>query len=50
MGGIAGALVTSAASSGSENPGPVHFVPLDEAAARTAIADLQLVAASGKAD
>jgi hypothetical protein len=43
VGGIAGALVTSGASSGSENPGPVDFVPLDEAAARTAIAELQLV-------
>jgi hypothetical protein len=43
VGGIAGALVTSGASSGSENPGPVDFVALDEAAARTAIAELQLV-------
>ena len=42
VGGIAGALVTSAASSGSENSGPVDFVPLDEAAARTALAELQL--------
>jgi hypothetical protein len=43
VGGIAGALVTSAATSGSENPGPVDFVPLDEAAARMALAELQLV-------
>jgi len=42
FGGVAGALVTSAASSGSDNPGPVDFVPLDEAAARNTIEELQL--------
>jgi Protein of unknown function (DUF2846) len=42
VGGVAGALVASGASSGSENPGPVDFVPLDEAAARTKIEELQL--------
>jgi len=42
VGGLAGALVASAVTSGSDNPGPIDFLPLDEAAARTAIADLQL--------
>jgi Protein of unknown function (DUF2846) len=42
VGGLAGALVASAATSGSNSPGPVDFFPLDEAAARTAIAELQL--------
>jgi hypothetical protein len=42
VGGVAGALVASGASSGSDNPGPVDFVPLDEAAARNAIEELQL--------
>jgi Protein of unknown function (DUF2846) len=42
MGGLAGALVASAATSNSENPGPIDFFPLDEAAARTALAELQL--------
>ncbi|GLH89929.1 hypothetical protein SSBR45R_73900 [Bradyrhizobium sp. SSBR45R] len=42
VGGIAGALVTSAASSGSDNPGPVDFAPLDEVAARNAIEEFQL--------
>lgn len=42
VGGLAGALVASAATSGSENPGPVDFFPLDEAAARTTIAELRL--------
>jgi hypothetical protein len=41
-GGLAGMLVASAATSGSDNPGPVDFFPLDEAAARTTIAELQL--------
>jgi hypothetical protein len=40
--GLAGALVTAAATSGSDSPGPVDFFPLDEAAARTTIAELQL--------
>lgn len=42
VGGVAGALIASGASSGSDNPGPVEFVPLDEAAARNAIQELQL--------
>ena len=44
IGGVAGAVVASGASSGSDNPGPVDFVPLDEAAARNAIEELQLAA------
>jgi hypothetical protein len=42
MGGLAGAVVGSVATAGSENGGPVDFVPLDETAARTAMAELQL--------
>src|SRR3979409_2348472 len=42
MGGIAGAVVGSVATAGSENDGPGDFVPLDEAAARTVMAELQL--------
>jgi hypothetical protein len=41
-GGVAGMLVGSAVTSGSNSPGPIDFVPLDEAAARTTIAELQL--------
>jgi hypothetical protein len=41
-GGLAGMLVASAATSGSDSPGPVDFLPLDEAAARVTIAELQL--------
>lgn len=41
-GGLAGMLVASAVTSGSENPGPVDLLALDEATARTAIAGLQL--------
>jgi hypothetical protein len=41
-GGLAGMLVGSAVTSGSDNAGPIDFVPLDEAAARTTIAELQL--------
>jgi hypothetical protein len=41
-GGLAGMLVGSAVTSGSDSPGPIDFVPLDEAAARTTIAELQL--------
>jgi hypothetical protein len=41
-GGLAGMLVGSAVTSGSESAGPIDFVPLDEAAARTSIAELQL--------
>jgi hypothetical protein len=42
MGGLAGALVASAATSGKDNPGPVDFIPLDEATAQTTLANLQL--------
>ena len=42
VGGLAGAVVASAATSGSDSSGPVDFFPLDEAAARAAIAELQL--------
>lgn len=41
-GGLAGVLVASAVTSGSDNPGPVDLSPLDEASARLVIADLQL--------
>ena len=40
--GLAGALVASAATAGSDNPGPAEFVPLDESTARTTLAELQL--------
>lgn len=40
--GVAGALLASAVSSGSDNPGPVDFVLLDEVAARTALAERRL--------
>jgi len=35
-------LVASAATSGKDNPGPVDFIPLDEATAQTTLANLQL--------
>jgi Protein of unknown function (DUF2846) len=41
-GGLAGMIVASAVTSGSDSPGPIDFFPLDEAAARTTIAELQL--------
>lgn len=41
-GGLAGMLVASAVTSGSDNPGPVDFFPLEESAARVTIAGLQL--------
>jgi Protein of unknown function (DUF2846) len=41
-GGLAGMLIASAVTSGSDSPGPVDFFPLADAAARTAIAQLQL--------
>lgn len=43
VGGLAGVLVTSAATSNSENPGPAELYPLDEPTARTALAELELV-------
>ena len=42
FGWLAGAVVASAVTSGSENPGPVDLFPLEEAAARTTLAELQL--------
>ncbi len=42
IGGLAGALAASAATSGNQNPGPIDFFPLDESTARTTIAGLQL--------
>jgi len=42
FGGLAGMAVASAVTSGSENPGPVDLFPLEEAAARTTLAQLQL--------
>jgi len=42
LGGLTGALIASAATSGRENPGPIDFFPLDEATARTTLAELQL--------
>jgi hypothetical protein len=40
--GLAGWAVTAAATSGSENTGPVEFVLLDEAAGRQMVSELQL--------
>jgi hypothetical protein len=42
LGGLAGALVASAATAGSDNPGPAELFPLDEAAARTTLVELRL--------
>ena len=42
VGGLAGAVVASVATSGSDNLGPAVFFPLDEASARTTLADLHL--------
>ena len=42
VGGLAGAVVASVATSGSDNPGPAAFFPLDEASARTSLAELKL--------
>jgi hypothetical protein len=41
VGGLAGAAVASAATAGSENPGPVELYPLEEAAATATLAELQ---------
>jgi hypothetical protein len=40
--GLAGAVVASAVTAGSDNTGPADLIPLDEPAARTTLADLQL--------
>ena len=42
VGGLAGVLVVSAVTSGSESLGPVDLFPLDDAAARSTLAGLQL--------
>lgn len=43
MGGIVGVVAASVVTSGSQNTGPADLFPIDEAAARTTLADLQLV-------
>jgi hypothetical protein len=40
-GGILGLALGTAFTSGYDNPGPIDFFPLDEAAARTTIAELK---------
>jgi hypothetical protein len=40
--GLAGAVVASVVTSGSDNTGPADLILLDEPAARTTLADLQL--------
>jgi hypothetical protein len=42
VGGLAGAVVGSAVTSGDGNPGPADILPLDESAARTTLAELKL--------
>lgn len=41
-GGLLGLALSVALTSGYDNPGPIDFFPLDEAAARTTIAELRL--------
>jgi hypothetical protein len=41
-GGLIGLGIASAVTSDDKNPGPVDFVPMDEAAARAAITELRL--------
>jgi hypothetical protein len=41
-GGIAGLLVASAITSNNSNPGPLDFLPLDDSAAKSMIAELRL--------
>jgi hypothetical protein len=41
-GGLVGFAVAAAVTSDDKNPGPVDFVPMDEAEARAAITDLRL--------
>jgi hypothetical protein len=40
-GGLTGALIGAEATSANENPGPVDLVALDEASARSKLAELQ---------
>ena len=42
VGGLAGALATTLVTAGVENPGPVDLLPLEDGAARTTLAELQL--------
>jgi hypothetical protein len=42
VGGLAGVVVASVATAGSDNLGPAEFVPLDEPTARATLAELQL--------
>ena len=41
-GGLLGLALSTVLTSGYDNPGPIDFFPLDEAAARTTIAELKL--------
>lgn len=41
-GGLTGLVVGTVMTSGDSNPGPLDFIPLDEGAARQAIAELRL--------
>lgn len=41
-GGLVGYAVVAAVTSDDKNPGPVDFVPMDEAAARATITELRL--------
>jgi Protein of unknown function (DUF2846) len=41
-GGLTGLVVGAAITSGDSNPGPLDFIPLEEGAARQAIAELRL--------
>jgi hypothetical protein len=43
LGGLAGLAIVSVATAGEANPGPAELVPLDEATARTKLAELQAV-------
>ena len=42
VGGLAGAVVASVATSGNENPGPAELLLLDEPTAKITLAELQL--------
>jgi hypothetical protein len=42
IGGLVGMAVASAVTTGTDNPGPVELYPLEESAARTILANLQL--------
>ncbi len=42
VGGLTGLIVGTAVTSGDSNPGPLDFIPLEESAARQAVAELRL--------